>query len=121
MSVWIIHKIGEDKDFKASMLTPEVPKKVDLTSKSKFGVTYKIDESGNGKKKYSFIKFNVHPQAKEFTLKADEMTGHVEAVQMINGAKEIVNGKENFYDEKEIGNVLGQLGDYIVTIGKLCH
>ena len=109
--------LGEDESFTATMLTHEAPKTIDLSSKPKFGVTYKIEQSGHSKKKYSFIKFNVHPHANKVTLTVDEMSGYVEAVQVVDGVKEMVKWKENIYDEKNIGNALGQLGDYIVRIG----
>ena len=99
------------------MLLPFRPKFVNLPNN--FGITYHIDPGHRpeeGKRKYHFLKFNNSHDAEKVRIETTQ-TGEISAYQYIkNGTVETVEKISyilEMYDEKSIGNVPGNIGEFM--------
>ena len=99
------------------MLLPFRPKFVNLPNN--FGITYHIDPGHRpeeGKRKYCFLKFNNSHNAEKVRIETTQ-TGEISAYQYIkNGTAETVEKISyilEMYDEKCIGNVPGNIGEFM--------
>ena len=67
----------------------------------KFGITYHVEDTENGSKKYHFTHFTASKKASEIKVKTTKV-GDYSVFQTVNGVQEELKGIENVFDERNI-------------------
>ena len=110
------------------MLKNNTKIKVDIPKK--FGITYAVENTPSGTRKFHFKCYIVSLNATELKIEIDEHD-EIQVSQKINGVQEEIIPKLNVYDENNIGKtpkldkakkvaeIFALLGEFIAAIGSL--